>query len=496
MDERQRRLERMAREQGDPLARAQSIREKIRSGILPQEKVELAAHVGDEAARFALGLSGDGLPAKDEDLEAWWKGFARFGREASARVLVALAREVLWSGTQGFEGVAEESFRVVDALDGWIRQPGAETEAALRTTIASAVEAPGAAYNLSFAINASQVTGDTSLEEILTGAAQAMRYMPLRTILIVLREEVVPWALGERDPVLRRRDDEGHTFGVLPDIARSIAFSPDGKTVLASCKGAVWTFDELTGEKRLEAPATRGEVFVARYTPDGKHVLASTQWGPARVLDAATLQVERTLDHEPDGVRTLCVWGNENAITAGESGHEVKIWNLVTGELVGVLPEHDQPVRALAASSVLGATGDREGKVRIFDLPSRTCLRTVTMPAAMDELAFAPDGKSLLVGCSNGNCRLLDPATGAEVRAFDEDWSGLYSLDFAPDGTRFVAVGGGGRRYAVHLRDVATARVVKKWQSFPAIPLVAAFSPTGRRVLVGLRTGGIRAYEL
>ncbi|MGE0708907.1 MAG: hypothetical protein AB7N76_22685 [Planctomycetota bacterium] len=53
----------------------------LRAGELPRERVALRAHLGDRAARLALGLEGP----VEADLAAWVRGLAEFGQEEETR---------------------------------------------------------------------------------------------------------------------------------------------------------------------------------------------------------------------------------------------------------------------------------------------------------------------------------------------------------------------------------------------------------------------------
>jgi hypothetical protein len=88
-DERQRRLNRDAAS-GDAEARVRALQEQLRRG--GSGRVELAAYVGDPAARAVLSA-----PAPPElDLDEWVRGLQRWGKEPcvrAARAAVELVRE-------------------------------------------------------------------------------------------------------------------------------------------------------------------------------------------------------------------------------------------------------------------------------------------------------------------------------------------------------------------------------------------------------------------
>lgn len=121
-------LQRQA-DSGDPLARAALLTERVRSGTLTREMVELAAYAGDVAARAALPpfaddpttasgkatacdpcINADGRnytfdtpggwhclrhATEHPDLALWVRGLSRWGPEALVRAAVAAARQAL-----------------------------------------------------------------------------------------------------------------------------------------------------------------------------------------------------------------------------------------------------------------------------------------------------------------------------------------------------------------------------------------------------------------
>lgn len=80
------RLQRRARDAaaGDPAAGARLLVERRRAGELTDDRLQLAALLGDEAARLALAPAApEDLP--EDDLERWTLGIAACGRETAVR---------------------------------------------------------------------------------------------------------------------------------------------------------------------------------------------------------------------------------------------------------------------------------------------------------------------------------------------------------------------------------------------------------------------------
>lgn len=81
-------LERRAR-QGDSTAQAAALVRRLRAGELDEERLRLAALVGDPAARLALG---DAAPAKPHDVHALARALQAFGPGVVTRATITAVR--------------------------------------------------------------------------------------------------------------------------------------------------------------------------------------------------------------------------------------------------------------------------------------------------------------------------------------------------------------------------------------------------------------------
>jgi hypothetical protein len=123
------RLRRLTREvaTGDAGARARLLAERLRAGDLGEDRLRLAAHLGDPAAAAALGR--ELLLPPTITITRWVRGLAEpsrggawpvWAREAYVRAAAAAGRIVL----PGLDpALAERGRAAVDALDAWVRCP-------------------------------------------------------------------------------------------------------------------------------------------------------------------------------------------------------------------------------------------------------------------------------------------------------------------------------------------------------------------------------------
>jgi WD40 repeat protein len=118
-------------------------------------------------------------------------------------------------------------------------------------------------------------------------------------------------------------------------------------------------------------------------------------------------------------------------------------------------------------------------------------------------VAFSPDGKRALSGCSDGNARLWDLASGRLLKTLPTFPNGrAWTVAFAPDGQR--AVTGGGNMFensntpaaSLVLWDLATGNEIRRFEGHTKDVRRAAISPDGKQLLSASFDGTMRLWDL
>ena len=190
----------------------------------------------------------------------------------------------------------------------------------------------------------------------------------------------------------------------------------------------------------------------------------------------------------------------DGQLLARGSFEQVQLVQPETGKEIAILPGEAETVRAVAFSpdgKLLAAAGGlpaRSGEVKIWDVQTRTVLRTLAGHTdCIYGVAFAPDGKSIATASYDKLIKLWDVATGKEIRTLKDHIDAVYALAFTPDGKRLVSASAD---RGVKIWDVASGER-HYTLSEPTDGLnTLALDPTGKRVAAAGLDRTIRVWSL
>jgi WD40 repeat protein len=113
------------------------------------------------------------------------------------------------------------------------------------------------------------------------------------------------------------------------------------------------------------------------------------------------------------GVRGVA-FAPDGKLLASHSGDDtICLWELRTGKRQGTLKGHTSTVNAIAwrKGDRLLASAGQEGTIWFWDADSGKGRFVIAQPEGFWSVAFAPDGKTLATGDSEGVIKLWDVAT-------------------------------------------------------------------------------------
>jgi WD40 repeat protein len=298
-------------------------------------------------------------------------------------------------------------------------------------------------------------------------------------------------------PTLAKAHPAGETEKAIARLGdkfyHEIAFSPDGKLAATAADQDIYIWDLPTGTtwRKLSVKPPNDFVSALRFGKDRRTLVAIV--APIKDINKSTIIVwdvenEKELKKvdrdsllgviaiSPDGKR-LAVGNGSLAIVE----HPVDVLDLDTLELKYSLPavRHLQAIAFSPCGKFL-ATGGRN-EVILRDATNGKKFTEVSTPAQVGELAFSPDGWTLMISDyethrEGGRLIRWHLESGKDEKLLDLA-SLTRTLAYSPDG-KLLAVFES-RSKACTIRDARTAAVV---QELPADP--GAFSPGGQLFVV------------
>jgi WD40 repeat protein len=260
------------------------------------------------------------------------------------------------------------------------------------------------------------------------------------------------------------------------DQARSIAFSPDSKTLAAVYDGKIRLWDPATGKRGRDVADYEGRCASLDFSPDGKRLIAGAGIKAANpnVLRMWDLSNSREVPLPPLGaLGYVFSESSETLVLADPSEHSLVICDAGTGQIQQRV--HIEIPRNRSENLEHLFYKARQGMGWPF--------------------ALSTDGKTLVACDQPGQLRRFEVATGKEIPPPGLVTDPACALAFSPDGKKLLAAGRG--RVLLHDVNGKTPPVhllAKNAEDRPN-PNSLAISSDGKRAAAGWDNGLVTVWE-
>ncbi|MGO9464376.1 MAG: protein kinase domain-containing protein [Isosphaeraceae bacterium] len=290
--------------------------------------------------------------------------------------------------------------------------------------------------------------------------------------------------------------------------AYNLAFSPDGKTLVAGGEISLRAWDlgawRAAGSPpdgpvpSRSASVDHGAVHDLGFSPDSRQVAVAAGKEFARIWDVASGKFVQELPHDGEVRAARFLPDGRHVATFAYRGEAMvaSVWDLGNppSHREVVCPVSEAPRVRFSRDGRLVATAGR--RARIWEVATGRIVNILAWPSSeVLDLSFSPDGRSIATACSDRVVRVSDVATGEELRTFGH-LGRVKSVDYHPIDGRLVS--GGEQPGDVKLWDPAKAM---ESSSFPVpgegrTPEAITFDPTGGRLLAVIPGGDVRVIDL
>jgi WD40 repeat protein len=277
--------------------------------------------------------------------------------------------------------------------------------------------------------------------------------------------------------------------------ARALVFSPDGTLLASVCAREVILWESATGQVRRRLPASGPLDF----TPDGRVLAVGGAREGVSLWDVASGKCLRTPTLPPSEVSGSCravrftADGKTVAVGLGDQAYLV---DMVTAKVVSRLDAHRSTIDdiAFAPDTKTVALATADPSVQLWDLATRKLIRRLgpDKERLFLRVAISPDGKMLAAGSRDGT-PLWHPATGEDLGRLEVKMGGVVGLAFTPDGKTLLSAGEDGK---VYIWDVPGLKLRRTLDGHGWIGRSMALSADGKRVALGTAYNAIRLWDV
>jgi Planctomycete cytochrome C/WD domain, G-beta repeat len=303
----------------------------------------------------------------------------------------------------------------------------------------------------------------------------------------------------------------------VPIPVTAVAFSPDGKVLASSGYHEVLLWNPQDGKILRRIPNVAERVYGLDFSPDGKTlaVAAGTpgQQGEAKLFNMADGRLLADYFTTNDSVFAVAFSPDGKRLATAGADRGIRVFDVATKKQLVLIEDHADWVMGIAWSpdgtKLASASRDKTSKVfdvteRKFD-PTAVALGTTSPNVLKGEslatfnshgqpvfdVAFSPDGKSVVTSGADKQIRIWNPANAKQVRAIGGFGDQVFRIAVTKDGQ----VASSSADKTARLHKIANGQLVRAFGGHADWVYSVAVNPATKRLASGTYDGEIRIFN-
>jgi WD40 repeat protein/transcriptional regulator with XRE-family HTH domain/energy-coupling factor transporter ATP-binding protein EcfA2 len=274
----------------------------------------------------------------------------------------------------------------------------------------------------------------------------------------------------------------------------SIAFSPDGHYLAAGGAGSISRIEEIPSGVEVASLWNDDTVQQVAFSPNGRYLATASNDRTARIWLASSGQAIARMPMDTAGaVYALAFSPDGRSLATVTEDNTLRVWEAMRPWQDAGLPHHDNVIFVTFSPDGRYLASTAGNTVTVWDASTGQELLHLTHPSVAWAIQFSPDSRSLLTSSFDGNARIWELGSGAQVAQFHHgDNVRVWGAQFSPDG-RYVATAG--QEGNVRVWEVASGREVMlaKHDAAAGQP---RFTPDGRYLITGSVDRTARMWDI
>ena len=155
----------------------------------------------------------------------------------------------------------------------------------------------------------------------------------------------------------------------------------------ASNDRTVKIWDLETGDCLLTLDDHISNVCTVAFSPDGKTVISGGQEPLIKLWDLETQTCLQTFEHR-HGTRSVNLSADGRLLATGGGDRTVKLWDVGSGKCLQTLSGHDGLIYFVAfqPQTQILASGSEDQTIRFWQIETGECLKTLKMPGIYEQM--------------------------------------------------------------------------------------------------------------